>query len=378
MHDEARDRVAGVTVLGDFLRPDGRGHPGGVDRPVAWLCTAVRRQIGLAAALPVHLLTPTACPDLADWLSALRPAASADDLWAASFADMREADGGAWGEAIQHRVLSRLRGQFCVGYEMPPYLVRLLDRAAIPWLDIRLHPIRFMDDLLFAVRAAHPRTQTALAALAVPESEVIATAALREAMCQLIGEATVPHGTLVVLGQRRYDCTQIVDGRFFEAADHRADIAEICRRHRAVMLKAHPHDEDHSLLRVARDVAANLFGMVNDNLYRILAMPEVTAVLSVSSSAAYEARYFGKTVYTLGRLPIRLGWRGAALEPDRHAALDDIVLSVDFWRRVLAPHAAVSAMDGMRLAPKPNRLRIALDSFWNFQQIDTDRIPRAA
>jgi hypothetical protein len=29
----------------------------------------------------------------------------------------------------------------------------------------------------------------------------------------------------------------------------------------------------------------------------------------------------------------------------------------------------------MRLPPKPNRLRIALDSFWNFQEIDTDRIP---
>jgi hypothetical protein len=32
----------------------------------------------------------------------------------------------------------------------------------------------------------------------------------------------------------------------------------------------------------------------------------------------------------------------------------------------------------MRLRPKPNRLRIALDSFWNFQEIDTDRIPRGA
>jgi hypothetical protein len=30
----------------------------------------------------------------------------------------------------------------------------------------------------------------------------------------------------------------------------------------------------------------------------------------------------------------------------------------------------------MKLPPKPNRLRIALDSFWNYQQIDTDRVPR--
>ena len=59
-----------------------------------------------------------------------------------------------------------------------------------------------------------------------------------------------------------------------------------------------------------------------------------------------------------------------------HAALDDLVLTPDFWRTVLAPHTRVTPMDGMRLPPKPNRLRIALDSFWSYQQIDTDRIPR--
>jgi hypothetical protein len=55
--------------------------------------------------------------------------------------------------------------------------------------------------------------------------------------------------------------------------------------------------------------------------------------------------------------------------------MDDVVLTPDFWRTALAPYAAVTATDGMGLPPKPNRLRIALDSFWNCQQIDTDRIP---
>jgi hypothetical protein len=58
--------------------------------------------------------------------------------------------------------------------------------------------------------------------------------------------------------------------------------------------------------------------------------------------------------------------------------LDDRILTPDFWRMVLAPHCPVTAADGVRLVPKPNRLRIALDSFWNYQQIDTDRIPGVA
>ena len=372
--------VVGVTFLGDFLRPDGKGRPGGADRLVAWLCNASKRQIALASGLTAEPLSPATSPGLAAWATALRPAAQADALWASIFARLPSTP--SWTEAIQHLVLLPLRGQFCVGYEMPPYLTRLLDDAQIPYLDMRVHPVRFMDDLLLAARASHPATQAALTSMAVPEGEVIATVGLREAMCRLLADSAIPARTLLVLGQRRFDATQIVSAPeggagFFDAADHRADIAAICARHRGVLLKPHPLDAEHSLLEVARE-APNLIGTVPDNLYRLLALPEISAVLSVSSSAAYEARYFGKTVYTLGRLPVRLSWRGGDTLADTHASLDDVVLSVDFWRKVLAPHVAVSECDGMRLSPKPNRLRIALDSFWNYQEIDTDRIPSRA
>jgi hypothetical protein len=66
------------------------------------------------------------------------------------------------------------------------------------------------------------------------------------------------------------------------------------------------------------------------------------------------------------------------MDHDTHASLDEIVLSIDFWRGVLSPHAETSAPDGVRLPPKPNRLRISLDSFWNFNEIDTDRVPARA
>jgi hypothetical protein len=366
-------QIKGITILCDVLRPDGQGNPGGTDRPATWLFNAVRRQLALAAGLPVSLLTPTVEQDLAGWLAALRPAAQADAVWASTYADLPI--GVDWSEALQRRLLARLRGQFCIGYELPPYLIRLLDRHAIPYVDIRLHPVRFMDDLLFAVRAAHPATQSALAGLAVPEEQVIMTAGLREAMCQLISQAAVPANTLLVLGQRPYDSTQIVAGGFFDAENHRTRIAEIRAGHGAVVLKPHPHDPGHSLLTVAASLGGRIVGPVNDNIYRLLAMPEIASILTVSSSAAYEASYFGKTVYTLADLPIRLAWRGETIPPDAHASLDDIVLSTDFWRTVLAPYTAVTTLDGVRLAPKPNRLRIALDSFWNFNEIDTDRLP---
>jgi hypothetical protein len=300
----------------------------------------------------------------------LRPAEAADAHWASIYAALPASD------PLASLVIERLRRRFCVGYELPPWLVQLLDDALVPYLDLRLHPVRFLDDLMFAARASCRDTQDALFSLAVSETEVIATAGLREAMCRFISEARVPDDTLLVVGQRPFDSSQIVDGRFFDARRRAPEIHAICAQHRAVILKPHPHDKEHSLLAVAATASAPVLGVITDNLYRMVALPQVSTVLTVNSSVAHEAPYFGKRVHTLAPLPIRPGWSCEAPEPELYASLDDVVLTPDFWRIVLAPHAPVSKPDGIRLRPKPNRLRIAFDSFWNFQEIDTDRIPR--
>jgi hypothetical protein len=358
--------IQGIAVIGDLMRPDGSGQPGGVDRSTVWLFDAIKRQINLACGLPIDVMTVNGVPTLRAWLERLRPASAAHRYWARDYETSSP--------ELDAILLPHLRHRFCVGYELPPWMRNLLDSIDVPYIDLRMHPVRFLDDLLFAARASEPLTRTALLTIAEMESEVIVTAGLREAMCHMISEATVPAGTLIVVGQRSLDCTQIVDGAFYDAHPRAAEIHAICARHAAVLLKPHPLEPAHSLLEVAAG-APNVSGVVRDNIYRLLSLPEITAILTVNSSVAYEAPYFGKRAHTLAPLPIRTGWRGTADGPNVYASLNDRVLSVDFWRLVLAPHTPVSAPDGMTLPPKPNRLRIALDSFWNFQEIDTDRIP---
>jgi hypothetical protein len=356
--------IEGAVVVGDLLRPDGSGQPGGADRPTLWLWNAVKRQIYLASGLPSEALTTAA---LSGWIEALRPRAEADAYWAAVHDRLPKPE----------RIIDHLRRRLCVGYELPPWLIRVLDEHAIPYIDLRLHPVRFLDDLLFAVRASAPETQAALLSMAVDESEVFATAGLREAMCRFISEARVPDSTLLVAGQRRFDSTQIIGGTFFDAFPRAEEIHAICARYNSVVLKPHPLDRHHSLLEVAAAAPTRVIGVIEDNVYRMLSLPQISAVLTVNSGLAHEAPYFGKHVHALAPLSIRPAWRGAHTDSGCHASLDDIVLTPDFWRIVLAPHVPVTTTDGMRLRPKPNRLRIALDSFWNFQEIDTDRIPRA-
>jgi hypothetical protein len=361
--------IEGVIVIGDLFRPDGGGLPGGADRMTLWLWNAVKRSVYLAAGLATEVVTTANSPALRQWIGSLRAQSDADPFWASIHA------GVARSAPLDELILGRLQRRFCIGYEMPPWLVRLLNDNAVPYVDIRLHPIRFMDDLMFAVRASRPETQPALQPMAVMESEVVVIAGLREAMCRFISEARVPDNTLLVAGQRQFDSTQIVNGGFFDAAAHAAEVHAICARYAAVVLKPHPLDRHHSLLSVASGASSRMLGVIDDNIYRMMALPQVAAVLTVNSGVALEAPYFGKRVHTLAPMTVRPAWRDAEAEAGAHASLGDVVLTPDFWRTVLTPYAAVTPADGMRLPPKPNRLRIALDSFWNYQQIDTDRIP---
>ena len=179
---------------------------------------------------------------------------------------------------ILNTLSNDLHHQFCIGYEMPPWLIHLLDTHRIPYIDLRLHPIRFLDDLLFAVRASVLETQAALLSVAIYEFEVFATAGLREAMCRYISDAQIPDNTLLVAGQRRFDSTQIVDGGFFDATARTADIHAICARYEAIALKPHPLDRSHTLLQVAAAASTHVVGVIDDNVYQMLSLPQISAV----------------------------------------------------------------------------------------------------
>jgi hypothetical protein len=360
--------LRGVTVMNDFVRSDREGNPGEGDRSAIWLFDAIKRQISVASGLPVHLLGARNCAELHRWVETARPADDADTFWASNY------DALPLDSALAGVLLPRLDGQFVVGNEMPAYLQALLTARGVPHLDLRIHPVRFLDDLLFAARASDTGTQHTLAQLAVSQEVVFAAAGLVEAMCRYTADCALPPGTLLVMGQRTMDSSQIVSRQFFDALECQDRVARICAEYAAVLIKQHPYGGNHSLLMAAAS-ASNVLAATSDNVYRLLAHPEITGVLTVNSSAAYEARYFGKQIHMLAPEQFSVTWRGDPVSPNAYASIDDCFLAPDFWRMILAPHTPVSPATGQRLPPKPNRLRIAHDSFWNFQEIDTDRIP---
>ena len=65
-----------------------------------------------------------------------------------------------------------------VGYELSHMTRAAFQQLSVPWIDIWLHPVRFADDILFAMRASDQRIQSRLEQFAVSAETISAQADL--------------------------------------------------------------------------------------------------------------------------------------------------------------------------------------------------------
>src|SRR5690606_16271729 len=106
-------------------------------------------------------------------------------------------------------------GALAVGYEMPPWLLRLLERNKIPYVAIRISPIRFARDLYLVIQSNIPGSHERISHLSVSDAEVrIEAGLLRASARQKDLRKQVKErlsGSILFIGQTRRDASLIAD-----------------------------------------------------------------------------------------------------------------------------------------------------------------------
>ncbi len=353
-----------IVVTGDCLRPSADGSLDGSNVQTRWLHRLIERQLQLATGLRPRLLILD--PDNGiDAHEFYRKQGIADRLngWAGLY------DGVRLRRELADLYGPHLRDAVVVGFELPPYLRSVLEDLRVPYVDFWVHPIRFLDDLVFGIRSSDPTADETIRRHAISEEEVWMTAGLRRATAATGPRSYLEPDTTLYLAQAKMDKSQVRDGRFVDCGAFDDELRRLLASPGPWLVKPHPYDPDHPLTTRIRDLCPHA-RTVNDNVYQLLAQDEIARVVSLNSSSAIEARYFGKAVTMLIPPVIEVGYRGGGGSP--YWTIDHRFLDPDFWRQVLAPVVPTTPPDGFRHAPKPNRFRTALHSFWGFQQIDTD------
>lgn len=364
-------QIRRVVFTGDFLRPNVMGDRPTQHNNIRWLQNMLATQIAMATGLP---------QDVVSWgASGIQDGRlTASDVKSVFHSFGLKPDIRSW--ALVHG-MTELPARFeamldylfadslVVGFEIPPYLEHYCNRRNIPFVAATIHPVRFLDDIFLGMRSNVFELQERLFAHRVDENFIRVMAGVQRASAaRALTETLKPDSALFVM-QTWYDQSQIENGRFISASDYLDQIAAIARDHSELLVKEHPLAPNPATVMIQASIPN--IRMVTGNVYGYLSAPEIRLLGTMSSSVGVEAPYFGVPTRFLLRDPIQR--RIAPEDPvDGYIGIQDAYLAPDFWRDLLEPLLPVSPADQIRVPQKPNRLRISMRSFWNFNQIDTD------
>lgn len=359
-----------IVVTGDCLRPNPHGWwLGGINAQTEWLHRLLRPQLRLATGIDPEVL-------LLDTHKGIDAAGFYSDLgyfdavkgWTAIYSDP------AYLKAVAEIYRPHLQDAVCVGFELPEYQRNALRYLGVPYIDLWVHPVRFLDDLMLAAASSDLAAHRAIGRYSISEDQVWMAAGLRQATAVHLPRPDLTDGTLLIAGQTHFDKSQVWRGSFYDPTTHRNTVKAWANGYEGVALKPHPYDPNHGLIAMARELFPTA-RTADGSVYALLADERIAGIGAVNSSAATEAAYFGKRVHTLLPPVLRVGYRGAAQAGAYHSLMDSF-LEPDFWRAALKPFVRATRWDGFRAAPKPNRLRIALNNFWGFNRIESDLVVR--
>ena len=278
-------------------------------------------------------------------------------------------------ESVPEALLETLREPVAqalvIGYEMPAVITNALKMLGTPFIDIVLHPMRFLPDLLFSFRTNiadyHQKFKHYAFDMAQAEQQVRLLLAKNAWMKKPDG-VNIPPGSAIVLEQVSVDISVVQpDGRFSTLEDHVARLHEIVSEHPAVFLKPHPYTLNPASIRRI----TSLFPVItpcNANFYHLMMQPEIEKVIALNSSGLIEANAFGKQAENL--IPFKYlhaeDFSPEEGNPGSLIPLNDSWLQPQFWKRLFD-----ESDEPASIIPnpcwQPNRLRHAMNADWGYQ-----------
>jgi glycosyltransferase involved in cell wall biosynthesis len=350
-------RIERIVVTGDVFRTNG-GDPNQL-KNVRWLRSELSRLYDLTGLCPEIGYRRNAADGgravIAEWYRLLGHAPSME-AWAATYGQVAAPD-------LIEAVRPDYDRALVIGFELSPFMRSILDAIGAPWVDVELSPVRFLEDLALNMRFSWP-VQIAHGGLASPAHIRAAVGRLR-ARCAHDASTADLAGACVFLAQTRRDRTLIKDGAFFPDAEAVERVGRALGGRRLV-LKPHPLAPRNPLLASL----AQRFGAATTdaNIYALLAAGRDVRFLTISSSAAVEARHFGHTpeVFHVSASPEAASW--VSLWAHRSSA---------FWRAALAPILPLTAGAGYEERVAPDRLRRTLGA-WGWPPPDGRAAPSSA
>lgn len=265
-----------------------------------------------------------------------------------------------------------------LSFEMPPWLESVLNERSVPFIDMRVSPLRFGRDLYIALRTSDEALQTNIARYRIAEEELRLEASYLAANVSMHQQRLVESdrsmpsldNALVFIGQAPYDASLIkADGKTIGFGDYRERIVALTRGRR-LLYKPHPFalwfaEEESQLLH---EITGQHIEHCHLNAYQILSSKEDVELIGLCSGLLQEAPWFNKKSYSLHQAftPIAEA-NGKACYQQVHFHR---WLSPGFWHGILTPERPAPKL--LEVPPLAHHhARHTIDQWWDYLKVLT-------
>ena len=192
------------------------------------------------------------------------------------------------GQGDSHLCSLDLSDTAVVGFEVPDRDLAYLSQQQVPWVNLEIHPLRFMDDLYFNVTSSFDYDFKELSAS--PVFIDFCANAMRIRYGDL--EQGIPEASLAIFGQMPCDKSVFWDGGFRSLDCYFDQIDRLAEEHQKVFYRPHPYLSNDELDKeICRRYDAEIFS--GRDVYRFFSSGRVATVCAISSSVIFEAPHFG-------------------------------------------------------------------------------------
>lgn len=358
-----------IVITGDIFRVSPNGGARNQDRNISWLHCILSHPVSVATgAIPSRLTqseSPLSYKDAYD-ASGLSPSLSA---WAAISEHLTD--------DISKRYAEIFRGKIVIGFELSDAMCTALDRNNVTYISILIHPVRFLDDLAFAIRTNNQSIHARLMDVSIPESLCFQHAGFISAYFAARRSWSDAPPYRLFAAQTHNDRSLFRDGALTSQSWIADRLLETYQNDDVIAFKHHPLKRSDFVYNAVRKKCVRTYE-VNANVYSLLSDPKLVDITTVSSSVGVEAKYFGKTATFLNKPFLVPFFRGDDAAVGAPLSCGSEILSADFWRTVLSPAVSVTPMDGNQPMYRPDLLRATIGQDWNFGDLYADFMVRSS
>lgn len=248
----------------------------------------------------------------------------------------------------------------------------------IPYVDLAIHSVRYLDDLIMGATTNVPEIYQKLLEYELSEEEFYFHADVLKA------EARFKKGIInldynanyaLFLAQTPVDRSllDLKNNKLVTFLDYKKEFEKLTQEHDIVFYKSHPFYKNKEVIDYIKTFD-NVEICENENIYNLLSLPQFKTCATISSGSANEAKYFGKKVICFHEQPYKYSEEYPNkndLNKDIHVTIGKNWLKANFWAEILSPIIQTKKVTDIDIKNVHNKLRRILNTSWGYIDCDS-------